>query len=163
MSRITVCVHLPSNITLHTIDRPEPCAESPPGRAGAPVLHIKANLWWVVALLLVGAVGVCLASVVADAQTAWPGNVPSLQQVHDQLTKMKAQGKQCEYNEDRAWWAVRAALADQVNADDPARIHPAWEPDMQFANLAACGLLTLTNPPSPPPSPPAACGLFRQM
>lgn len=140
-NRTTVAVHLKSGIHLHAIDQPVAPLAMPKVFTGETIVSCRMRRW-MAAALLAGLAATVVASV-ADAQPTWPDNIPTMQQVHDQLAVMKAQGLECEYVQDRAMDAIIATLADQANADEPLRHHPAWEADMQPAGLNNCGLLTL--------------------
>lgn len=156
MNRITVAVHTKSGSRLHIIDRPEPLPVRAKVVTGRCVMLTRATRR-LAALIALGLIGI-YSITAALSQPVWPNNIPTVQQIHDQLAKMKAQGIECEYDENRARIAIIAALAQQVNADEPLVHHPAWEADMQPASLMRCGLI----PGSPaPPAPPVYCGQWR--
>lgn len=135
--KVTVAVHVRSGTRLHVIDRapmpsPQPQQWEDPGSGVLTRLPLRRGL--AIALLALTALYVVISTSYSQ--------VPSLQQVHDQLLVAKAAGKDCEMVPWRAQQAIVAALAPP-GADEPALHHPAWEAHMEPAVLDDCGLLQL--------------------
>ena len=134
----TVVVHLPSGLTVHQILEKRTVLATPKYETGT--VMFTRTLRRVAALMfLLG-----LAMLLVQGAMA---QIPSVQQIHDQLRVDKAAGKECPYG---GWWVTQQAIKDAV---DHNYHHLARGPDLDPATLGDCGLIQVQAVVTPTPTP----------
>lgn len=134
----TVIVHLPSGMTVHQIPEKQKMPVTPKYETGTVIL--TRTFRRVAAFILLIGILTFLAQA-ANAQ------IPSVQQIHDQLRVDKAVGKQCFYG---GWWVTQQAIKDAV---DHNYHHLARGPGLDPVTLGDCGLIQVQAVVTPPPTP----------
>lgn len=128
---------MPSGLTIHQIPAKQKAPVTPKLETGT-VMFTRTLRRLAALMFLLG-----LAMLLVQGAMA---QIPSVQQIHDQLRVDKAAGKECPYE---GWWVTQQAIKDAV---DHNYHHLARGPDLDPATLGDCGLVQV-QAVTPTPTP----------